>query len=162
MSTKKVYSKNTGGRKKCTVTKNRRAKVTQFKKGNKCNILYLPDKPVSADHTGVSESVNINAQTIPDRITRPTFSEFSDACQVSTSTSNTNTLELPGKLRHAKEKRLGLICGTNVSEGNIIVNFDSFSKLVAGFANTCVIQNPTVQVDKRHGLCITAKGMDSA
>ena len=101
---KKCTVKNTGGRKKCTVTKNRRAKVTQFKKGNKCNILYLPDKPVSADHTGVSESVNINGQAIPDRITSPNFSEFSDACQVSTSKRNTNTLELPSKLRHAKEK----------------------------------------------------------
>ena len=99
-----MYSKNTGGRKKCTYLNNRRAKATKFKKDNKCKTLYLPDKPISADHTGVSESGSINAQTIPDRITRPTFSEFSDACQVSTSKSNMNTLELPSKLRPATEK----------------------------------------------------------
>ena len=148
MSTKKV----------CSYKNNRRAKATQFKKGNKCNTLYLPDKPVSADHTGVSDSGDINAQAMPDtcRITRPTFSVFSDACQVSSSNSNTNTVELPSKLRPAKEKELGLIHGTNVSEENIIVNINSLSKLVAGFAHTCAKQNPTVHVDKRQGLCITA------
>ena len=131
---------------------NRKVQATQFKKGNKCIKNYLQDKPVSAVHTSVSDS---STESVSGTIIRPTLSEYSDACQVSASTRYTNSLELPSKLRPKTENGLELICGASVSEENIIVNLNSLSSLVAVFIHTCENQNPTVQVDKRQGLCIT-------
>lgn len=85
--------------KKLSYRRNRKAKLTYFKKGNRCNEIYLPkmEQPNTAE-TGITG----NCGNTQSKITRPNIVEFSDACRLAATNQSLHPLELPSKLRPVK------------------------------------------------------------
>lgn len=134
--------------KKCSYRHNKKARATQFKKGHKCNWQHL--QTADEEHTVVSPSTYGSGS----RVTRPSRSEFIDACQISANAPSTSNLILPSKLRPEKDHEEEL---TGIrSEENVVVNLGMLSNFVVGFTHPCMKPVPEVKVEKRQGLCITA------
>lgn len=134
--------------------RNRKAKCTQFKKGNKYNIKYqLEVSDPSADPEGSNDDS-------PIRVSRPSLAEYSDACQIAAKEETVcRTNILPTKLRPAIKptecNNLNLDSTSN--EENIIVNLQKLSSLVSGSVHQCDDPSYAVKLVKREGLCITAE-----
>ena len=78
--------------------RNRKAKATQFKKGNKCAATH----PLQKAHCAVD--CQESEVEPPIKITRPTKQEYSDACQISAGDeSSTSKFTCPTRLRPAIE-----------------------------------------------------------
>lgn len=131
--------------------RNHKARVTQFKRGNKCSMIYHAQRSELPDSHPDSEDSPV--------ITRPCVEEYQDACQIAGRDEAVNQrLVCPAKLRPAmKTKNNDPTCDLTSKEENIIVNFSKLSALVAGFIHQCDSPSPIIQIVKRQGLCITAE-----
>lgn len=131
--------------------RNRRARATQFKRGNKCSMVYHAQRSELPDPYPDSEDSPV--------ITRPCVEEYQDACQIAARDEAVNQrLVCPAKLRPVmKTKTNDLACDLTSKEENVIINFSKLSALVAGFIHPCERPSPIIRIVKRQGLCITAE-----
>ena len=133
---------------------NAKKRANQFKKGNTVN---------SNAPSNLSEASNIVPQdisiTYPARITvRPSEEEYEDAMKIVVEDETVNSeLLCPTRLRPAIKSKSQLTSNEDSSEENVVVNFHKLSSLVAGFLHKCARPCPEVRIEKRKGLCITAK-----
>lgn len=136
--------------KKLSYRHNRKAKLTRFKRDNRCNenqSLKL-ETPETVENRDTSNSAPL--------IRRPDIVEFSEACQLAAESHSFSSLELPSKLRPVKTSSTvpETNCDPSSSEENVVVNLSKLSTLVSGFSHTCKNPKAKVIVDKRQGLCI--------
>ena len=135
---------------------NKKRWCTQFKKGHNFN------KEYSSKGTELLSEPQINtACTYPEiKTVRPSAEEYLDACRIVDSDETVNhELLCPTRLRpKTKQSELDYTkSNEETKEENVIVNFDKLSSLVAGFQHTCKRPFPVVKLEKRKGLCITAR-----
>lgn len=133
---------------------NRKKRAGQFRKGHTVNSNGVPQLS-EANSTMPKDTVS----TYPEVVTmRPSVDEYADAMKIAAEDETAN-LEIlrPTRLRPAKKSNENDNLNEDSNEENVVVNFHKLSSLVAGFLHNCDKPGPVVKIDKRKGLCITAK-----
>ena len=134
---------------------NRRKRAGQFTKGHTRNSNVAPPTSDAPDNNSTTYLT-----TYPTTVTiRPSLEEYRDARKVAAE-DETVTTELlrPTRLRPVKiSTDNDNTISENSNEENVIVNLHKLSSLVAGFQHQCGGPCPVVKIQKRKGLCITAR-----
>ena len=158
------------GSRKRSYRRNRTAGLTHFGTGteatnhnNSPTHVEAEAEPVPGTSSSADEPVQMTDDSVISHchLTRPSTAEFLDACRVAAGCQTAAHTILPSKLRPApaKEPEIALgACDMDDSGENIIVSIKKLSNLITSWsAHTCDVPQPKVFIDRRQGLCVTAK-----